>query len=104
MTQQQRTVEECRLDLRPLPAVICEALISRRCRNPPLAPLPLVLTKGRVRLDDEQASDDVSSSQLVGSFSLTGLDEVVDVDVTVALVRPLTGANWTGPLAALNCR
>lgn len=99
MTQQHRTVDECRLDFRPLPAVICEALISRRCRNPEP---PLAWTKGRVLLDEEQAaSDNVSSSQLV---SFDGL-AVVTLGVTVVgLVKPLAGANWMGPLAARNCR
>lgn len=100
MTQQQRTVDECRLDLRPLPAVICDALINRRCRK--LDP-PLVWTIGRVRLDDQHDSDDaeVSSSQLAASFD--GLAVVV-LEVVVVAVKPLTGANWTGPLAARSCR
>ena len=62
-----------------------------------------MLTRGRVRLDEEGkaavASSSASGLQLLGS-ALTGLF-VVALGVVVS---PLAGANWTGPLAARNCR
>lgn len=64
-----------------------------------------MLTKGLVRLDEEGKEAVASASapsglQLPGSV-LTGL--VVFVGVALP-VSPLAGANWTGPLAARNCR
>jgi hypothetical protein len=63
-----------------------------------------MLTKGRVRLEEDGEEAVASASapsglQLLGS-TLTGLIVVV----LPVVVNPLAGANWTGPLAARNCR
>ena len=62
-----------------------------------------MLTKGRVRLEEEGkeavASASVPSGLLLLGSALTGLVVVLPV-----VVSPLAGANWIGPLAARNCR